>query len=224
MSGRDAILGKIRKSLGVTGAEPGRNATVDQRLRVAPRGVIPARGQLPPAERLDLFETMATKFSASVARVAGDSDVPAAIADYLRQHNLPATVRTGDDPRLAALPWGKTQIEVTRGPSSGYDPVSVSHALAGVAETGTLLLTSGADNPTTLNFLPETHIVVIEAKDVVGDYETAFDRLRARDGKGAMPRAVNMVTGPSRSGDIEQTLILGAHGPRSVHIVIVGEP
>ncbi|CAN5238029.1 lactate utilization protein [soil metagenome] len=224
MSSRDAILGKIRKSLGVTGEEPGRNANVDQRLRAAPRGVIPARGQLPPAERLDLFEAMAKKFSASVARVPRTDDVPAAIADYLRQHNLPAAVRTGDDPRLAALPWSRTQVAVTRGRSYGDDPVSVSHALTGVAETGTLLLTSGANNPTTLNFLPETHIVVIDAADVVGDYETAFDRLRARDGKGVMPRAVNMITGPSRSGDIEQTIILGAHGPRSVHIVIVGEP
>ncbi len=85
-----------------------------------------------------------------------------------------------------------------------------------------LVLTSGKDNPTTLNFLPETEIVVLDAADVAGDYETVWDRLRERFGKGTMPRTVNFVTGPSRSGDIEQTIILGAHGPRSLHIVIVG--
>jgi L-lactate dehydrogenase complex protein LldG len=148
--------------------------------------------------------------------------VPAAVAAYLRAHNLPATARMGDDNLLAGMPWDATQITLSRGASDGDDPVGVSHAFAGVAETGTLVLTSGPDNPTTLNFLPETHIVVLAAKDVAGDYETVWDRLRAAAGKGQMPRTVNMVTGPSRSGDIEQTILLGAHGPRRLHIVVVG--
>jgi L-lactate dehydrogenase complex protein LldG len=46
--------------------------------------------------------------------------------------------------------------------------------------------------------------------------------LRKAKGKGEMPRALNLITGPSRSGDIEQTIILGAHGPRALHIVVVG--
>jgi L-lactate dehydrogenase complex protein LldG len=98
----------------------------------------------------------------------------------------------------------------------------VGHALAGVAESGTIVLASGADNPTTLNFLPETHIVVLAAADIVGDYESAFDMIRDRYGKSAMPRTVNLITGPSRSADIEQTILLGAHGPRRLHLVIVG--
>jgi L-lactate dehydrogenase complex protein LldG len=102
--------------------------------------------------------------------------------------------------------------------------VSVAHADAGVAETGTLVLTSGQDNPTTLNFLPEVEIVVLTAADIAGDYETVWDRIRERYGRGTMPRTVNYVTGPSRSGDIEQTIILGAHGPRTLHIVVVGAP
>jgi L-lactate dehydrogenase complex protein LldG len=107
--------------------------------------------------------------------------------------------------------------------SDGRQLASVSHAFAGVAETGTLVLTSGRDNPTTLNFLPDNHIVVVEAKDVVGDYETVWQRLRERFGTGNLPRTVNMITGPSRSADIEQTLILGAHGPRRLHVIIVGD-
>jgi L-lactate dehydrogenase complex protein LldG len=90
------------------------------------------------------------------------------------------------------------------------------------AESGTLLLASGPDTPTTINFRPETHVVVVDAGDIVGDYETVWDVVRERYGKGALPRTVNMITGPSRSGDIEQTIILGAHGPRRLHIVIVG--
>jgi L-lactate dehydrogenase complex protein LldG len=89
-----------------------------------------------------------------------------------------------------------------------------------VAETGTLILTSGPDNPTTLNFLPENHIVILFADDIAGNYEDVWDRLRRMNGSN-LPRTVNMITGPSRTGDIEQTIELGAHGPRRLHIMIV---
>ena len=222
MSAREAILGKIRRSLGVSANDAGRRAIVIARLENAPRGVIPERGQLPPGERLALFKAMAEKVSATVAEVETAGDAPAAIAEYLRAHNLPAIVRMGDDAALAGLPWQRTAIEVRRGAADANDAIGVSHALAGVAESGTLVLASGADNPTTLNFLPETHVVVLAAEDVVGDYETVFAMLRKRYGKAALPRTVNMITGPSRSGDIEQTILLGAHGPRRLHIVIIG--
>ena len=222
MSARDAILGRIRRSLGVTKGDPGRRAIVIARLENAPKGVIPARGQLPPAGQRTLFRKMAEKVSATVAEIVSRDDIPKAIAEYLRGQNLPATVRIGEDPLLTRLPWEKTPLEVTQGPSVGDDPVSVSHAFAGVAESGTLVLASGVENPTTLNFLPETHIVVLAGKDLVGDYEAAWAKLRGQYGKGVLPRTVNLITGPSRSGDIEQTIILGAHGPRRLHIIVVG--
>jgi L-lactate dehydrogenase complex protein LldG len=222
MSAREAIFGSIRKSLGVTGEELRRNATVDDRLTKAPKGIIPARGQLPQSERIALFSAMAEKVQASVERVADEGAIPGAVAAYLRQHNLPAALRMGDDPLLAGLAWRRTAIEVKQGASDGTDAVGLSHAFAGVAESGTLVLASGPDNPTTINFLPETHIVVLKAEDVAGDYEAVWDRLRERYGPGLLPRAINWITGPSRSGDIEQTILIGAHGPRRLHIVIVG--
>lgn len=224
MSGRDAILSRIRQSLGVTGAEASRRREVEERIDEAPRGVIPARGQLPDPERVALFCRMAEATFTTIDRVPSAELVPETIAMYLRSKNLPAALRRGDDPRLAALPFDRApQLAVTTGASRGDDLIALSHAEGAVAETGTLVMTSGPDNPTTLNFLPDYHIVVLDAADVAGDYETVFDRLRARFGKGAMPRTVNMITGPSRSGDIEQKLLLGAHGPRSLHIVVVGE-
>jgi L-lactate dehydrogenase complex protein LldG len=222
MSARDTVFGKIRRSLGVTGAEPRRNATVDDRLSRAPSGVIPARGQLAPEAQVALFVSMAEKAAATVTRIAEAEAIPTAVADYLRSQNLPARLRLGDDPLLNGLAWTRTQIEMKHGASDGTDAVGLSHAAGGVAETGTLMLTSGNDNPTTINFLPDTHVVVLRAADIVGDYEAAWQGIRATYGKGAMPRTVNMVTGPSRSGDIEQTILLGAHGPRRLHIVVVG--
>ena len=221
MSARDEIFANIRRSLGVTGREAPRRMAVEERIDRAPRGVIPERGQLPPEERLAMFRQMAEANFASVDRVASAGDVPEAIAAWLRNANLPATLRMGSDLRLKVMPWQATTLDVQHGASDGRDLNAVSYAFAGVAETGTLVLTSGDANPTTLNFLPDNHIVVIGAKDVVGDYEEMWSRLRFTHGKGEMPRAVNWITGPSRSADIEQTLLLGAHGPRKLHIVIV---
>jgi L-lactate dehydrogenase complex protein LldG len=221
-SARATLFASIRKSLGVTGDEPARRAAVAERLKSHPRGVIPARGQLPPAERVKLFAAMVEAAAGSAEILESAADVPGAVAALLRRHNLPLQVRRGDDPRLAALPWDKERaLEVSTGPSDGHQLASVSHAFAGVAETGTLVMASGHDNPTTLNFLPDTHIVVVSAADIAGDYETVWQRVRDTYGIEALPRAINMITGPSRSADIAQILILGAHGPRRLHVLIV---
>ena len=225
MNTRETVFASIRRALGVTGDEAPRVRAVADRLSGHPAGVVPARGQLPDKERAELFRRMAELASASVETIADAADVPAAIAAFLRQHNLPMQVRRGDDQRLAALPWERAaMLEVTSGVSDGHQLASVSHALAAVAETGTLVLASGPDNPTTLNFLPDNHIVVVDARDLAGDFEAVWTRLREKYGEGLMPRAVNMITGPSRSADIEQTLILGAHGPRRLHVIVVGQP
>jgi L-lactate dehydrogenase complex protein LldG len=224
MSARDAIFSRVRRSLKVDGegGDPARRAVVIGRLEAPARGVIPARGQVALEDRIALFARMAEKVAATVARVPLPDAFPEAVAEFLRNNNLPAELRMGADPRLAAMPWNKTQLTVSHGASDGQDAVGVSHADAGVAESGTLVLTSGPDNPTTVNFLPESHIVAIDAADIAGDYETTWDQLRRRYGKGVLPRTVNMITGPSRSADIEQTILLGAHGPQRLHIVIVG--
>ena len=78
---------------------------------------------------------------------------------------------------------------------------------------------SGADTPTATALLPDTHIAVVSAARVVSGMEEAFALVRRE--RATMPRAVNMISGPSRTGDIEQTIVLGAHGPYRVHILLV---
>ena len=221
MSAREDILSNIRRSLGVNGREAPRLSAVQERLRMAPRGVMPARGQVSGAERVALFRAEAERVAASVAEVSQAQDIVSEAARYLREHNLPATLRMGADARLADLDWSETAIEVTNGPSQGDDLNGLSHAFGAIAETGTLAMTSGPGNPTTLNFLPDNHIVVLREADLVGDAESLWDRLRAAYGKALAPRTVNLITGPSRSGDIEQQIVLGAHGPRRLHIIIL---
>jgi len=220
---RDVLLASIRRSLGVTGNEEPRLAAVKARLERRARGVVPARGQLPPAKRVKLFRAMVEAANGTIENVPRRDDVPAAVTAFLRARNLPMQLRCGADPRLAAMPWqSERTLDIRIGRSDGNDLTAISHAFGAVAETGTVALTSGPDNPTTLNFLPDSHIVVVDAADIVGDYETLWQRLRERY-NGLMPRTVNLVTGPSRSADIGQILVLGAHGPRRLHVLVVGE-
>jgi L-lactate dehydrogenase complex protein LldG len=221
MSARDDVFANIRRSLGVKGSETIRRQMLAERLERAPKGVVPARGQVAGEDRIALFKLQAEAALATVTEVASAAEVPQSIALFLRNHNLPATLRMGDDPRLEKMPWAETTLEMSQGPSEGRDLNAVSHAFGAVAESGTVVMVSGHENPSTLNFLPDNHIVVVSAKDIAGDYESVWSRVRFAFGKSSMPRTVNWITGPSRSGDIEQTLLLGAHGPRRLHIVVV---
>ncbi len=222
MTSRDAILGRINTTLNRASEKSARQQAVKARLSKHPKGTIPARARLDKKAQLKLFCDQAEKVQTSIRRVKSYNGVPKAIADYLRDHNLPAGFCMGEDERLQNLPWEKARaLEIKTGPSDGEDAVGVSHAFGGIAETGTLLLVSGKDNPTTINFLPETHVVVVRSRDIDGDYESLWSRLRKEYGTGKLPRTVNWITGPSRSGDIQQTILLGAHGPRSLHVIVV---
>ena len=220
---RTRTLNKVKLAVATGKDEDARAKAVRSRLRRRARNLVPARSDGTAGEQVALFREQAEAVAASVVEVASADDVPQAVTDFLRENNLPASIKHGDDPALTALPWQKTPtLERTSGPAVGDDQVSLSHAVAGVAETGTLIMTSGPDNPTTLNFLPETHIVMLNRASIVGAYEDAWDVIREAHGNGKLPRTVNMISGPSRTADVEQTIQLGAHGPRRLHIVVVG--
>ena len=157
-----------------------------------------------------------------MTQVADQADVPAAVADYLAAQNLPGRLVMAPHPELRAIPWSsRPLLEIREGRAEATDAVSVQHGYAGIAEeTGALMLPSARPNGrVTLNLLADTAIVLLRAESIVGAYEEAWDRLRAEFG--TLPRNVMLVTGPSRSADIEQTLELGAHGPRRLHVVLL---
>jgi L-lactate dehydrogenase complex protein LldG len=219
---RAAILARIRKAA-ATGDEEARCHAVAARLVTHKPNLIPKRAEGDLAHRLAVFSAQMDAVGGSVETVSDLHAVPEAVAAYLRQLNLPARIRHGEDAALASLPWHRAgTLEVAHGRADPGDTASLSHAYAGVAETGTLILISGSDNPTSLNFLPEAHIVVVDAEDLLGNYEEAWARLREKFGPGNMPRTVNMISGPSRTGDVEQTIVRPAHGPKNMHVIVVG--
>jgi L-lactate dehydrogenase complex protein LldG len=220
---RALVLSRIRAGLGVAGRDRAREAAVEARLRAHPRGTIPARAHASREALIELMTTMLAAQGAEVTRAATPGDAVLAVAEDLRNHSLPSRLRVGGDAQLAALPWDVMPgVELVFGPANGEDRAGLSRAVTAAAETGTLVLVSGVDNPTTVAFLPEAHFILVSAGDVVGSYEEAFDRLRAIYGEGALPRTVNLISGPSRTADIEQTIVRGAHGPKRLHVVTLG--
>ena len=216
------ILGAIRRGLRRGPLPEDQAAMLRGRMVLHPRQLVPARSRLPHARQVDLFVANVEKEFGTVARVADMADVPAAIGDYLAAQNLPGVVVMAPHPELRAIDWSvRPLLEIRMGRAEGTDRVSVQQGFAAIAETGTLMLPSSAERPTTLNILAETEIVVLRASRVVGAYEDAWDLLRSDIG--VMPRNVMLITGPSRSADIEQTLELGAHGPRRLHVIVVDE-
>ncbi len=221
MSARDDILEALRRSHRRGPLDRDAQAGIEERMGRHPRGPQLARVALDSAALVDLFAAKATAAAATVDRISTVTEIPAAIAAYLARENLPAQLIVAPDPQLDDVPWqNRPMLTLRRGAARATDLTSVTGAFAGIAETGTLMLTSGPQSPTTLNFLPETHIVVLRRGQIVGALEDAWDRLRGRLGH-TMPRTVNFITGPSRSADIGQQLQMGAHGPRRLHIVLV---
>ena len=224
MTNREQILNAVRRSLK---RAPGDGAaeSVEERLADRPRGPLPARAQIPPREQIDLFLAQAEAVQTTVERLADLSDVPKAVSAYLSGQNLPQSLRVAPDGQLSSLPWQEDAplLEVGYGRAEPDDSTSLTPVFAGIAETGTLMLRSGSESPVTLNFLPETHIAVIFASQIVGTYEDAWQRFPDAGQDRRLPRTVNFITGPSRTGDIEQKILLGAHGPKRLHILLIDD-
>jgi len=167
------------------------------------------------------FVAQSERLSTTIDRVATMQEVPGMVALYLQVRGLGA--RAIAWPSLAALEWAAVGLHVEARPPvrdvPAHDLVGITGCFAAVAETGTLTLLSGSDTPASMALLPETHIAIVPTARVVAHMEDAFALLRHE--RGVPPRALNFISGPSRTGDIEQTIVLGAHGPYRVHVILV---
>ncbi len=218
MSARERVLARLREARRTAGGpedEAGRAEVARRTAARRPYGPVPELGE---RSRIERFAEKAAGVQCTVESVASLSALPGAVAEALRDRNLPASVRMGGDPRFADLDW--RGLEVSVGAARLDEPVALSRAVAGVAETGSLAFLSGPENPVTLTFAGDHHLVALFERDVVGNFEEVWARIREAE---LDPRTVNFVTGPSRSADIEQRLNLGAHGPVSVHVFLIGE-
>ena len=162
------------------------------------------------------FRERALGLASTVDEVDTLAAVPAAAARYLKANSLPLTAVCWAE--FAALDWRAAGVEIAVREARDTDLVGITGAFCAIAETGTLMTMSGRDTPAAVSLLPETHIAVAGKSRIVRGMEEAWQLMR--DELDDPPRAVNFISGPSRTADIEQTVTLGAHGPYRVHIIL----
>ncbi|MGB0865148.1 MAG: LutC/YkgG family protein [Granulosicoccaceae bacterium] len=212
MSSREQIIGNIRHSLG-------RGELSAQQQEALQMRQNSRRHHARPATSTDLLEQLKQqmeKVQMSVTELATESEIGDAVSAYLREHQLPAAITVA--PELAAIDWPDS-LEVHTGAARPNDLNSVTGCVCAIAETGSVLMQASAQSPATLRFMPDNHMVVLRRDQIVAHLEDAWDTIRAQDG--GVSRAVHINTGPSRTGDVEQVIEIGAHGPRRMHVFLL---
>jgi L-lactate dehydrogenase complex protein LldG len=213
---RTAILARIRAAQGRGASSRPSHAEVEAMETYIARH--PA-GPLPPIEH-DLvarFRARAESMQSTTDAVARMADAPGAVARYLQANGLP---REGCIwPQLAALDWAGAGLRLAPRGAEDRDAIGVTGVYCALAETGTLMVLSGPQTPATASLLPPTHIAIVPVARIVRHMEDGWALARAELGE--LPRAVNFISGPSRTGDIDQTISVGVHGPYRVHMVLV---
>jgi L-lactate dehydrogenase complex protein LldG len=218
---REAVLGRVRKALRKTAPDPRARADAQACIDAHQQGPRPAM----PADLVARFAQRATDMQSTVERIGSIAEIPQAVRRYLDALVLAPDLREQRSsqgvcwPEFADLPWSDSGLSIEARPTVGFDRLGITGTFCAIAETGTLVFLSGPQTPTATALLPDTHVAVIRADRIVSGMEEAFALVRAE--RGAMPRAMNMISGPSRTGDIEQTIVLGAHGPFRVHILLL---
>ncbi len=222
MDARAFILERLRERLGHDNASPARmkakRREVAGRIAAPPAHPIPARSRVGVAARRDLFIRMAEMAKASVTGLAKAEALPEILGGVLDERGFGRDILATCEPQMLALPWAGAGLSLHHGRGHGATQASVALAVAGVAETGSLLFLSAPESPMTVQLLCDLHCVLLLESRIFGTMEDALADLRA--GHPALPAAVTFVTGPSRTADIEQQMQLGAHGPRELRIYL----
>ena len=218
---RRAILGRVRSALSVRENDAARIKAAEGYVAAHAQGPRPAM----PTDLVTRFTHRAHDMASTLERIATRTEIPHAVARYVDALDLPDALAMQKSrlgvcwPEFADLDWDGAGLSIEPRPTLGHDRLGITGSFCAIAETGTLVFTAGASTPTATTLLPDTHIAVVRESRIVSGMEEAFALVRAEHGM--LPRAINLISGPSRTGDIEQTIVLGAHGPFRVHILLL---
>lgn len=215
MSARENILARIR-------ANSRRSGTTSAAERAAARSTMERheRGPQPSIalrEPIQHFIDECSRLKTTVQEVANVDAIPQEVARYLALESL--TTNLAGWPEFAALDWAAAGLTFDNRPANGDDLVGVTGCYCAIGETGTVLLLGARDTPKVTALLPETHLCVVKKSRIVATMEDAFAMMRKEVGE--PPRATFFISGPSRTADIEQTIVIGAHGPYRVHVILL---
>ena len=218
---RRNILERVRRALSVGENDAVRIRRAEEYVAARAQGPRPAM----PADLVTRFMHRAHDMASTLERIAARAEIPHAVARYIDALDLPDAIAAQKSrlgvcwPEFSDLDWDGAGLSIEARATLGHDRLGITGSFCAIAETGTLVFTSAPSSPTATALLPDTHVAIVRESRIVAGMEEAFAWVRSEHGK--LPRAINMISGPSRTGDIEQTIVLGAHGPFRVHILLL---
>lgn len=219
VSSRESILTKLRESVGRSAVKDQGNSSEKlekpQSLR-SDSAVRPTIG----GDVVERFILKVQASGASVTRVRARGEVPAAVSTFLGENNLHDSIVVSDEAVLQGLHWPEN-VSVDCRAANESDKTSVTGAVFAVAESGSVVISSGRTAPNSMAFLPDNHISVVMTSQLVSNLDDVLKNFGGDKESESMPRALSFVTGPSKTADVEQTLQHGAHGPKRKHIILV---
>lgn len=214
---RERILAAIGSSQSAVMPADSETLTVSERLQRRPRGPLP----ILPGDLELVFKMRLQGAAATCSTVAADQQAQQQIGQqvlqWLQQQNAALSLTCSESELLDSVDWPEA-LDVSKCSDNSIHDTTVCEAFCAIAETGSLVLLSSRASPTTLNFLPDNFICLLHRQTIVQHIEDVWQRVRTETG--GMPRALNIITGPSRTADVEQTIQLGAHGPRRMHVIL----
>lgn len=223
---RERMLARVRAALGAgNGGGSADSQAVAARLAHPPLHPRPAFARTEGTEKETRLVRCLKDQGADLIAIDDLAALPSRVDALLDRINPRPRLVIADDERLTTLAWPHAGAPALWNPDQtlGDGTAALTHAFAAVAETGTLVLTSSAASPASLAFLPELHIVALAREDITASFEDAFARVAAGSGTRRLPRAVNLVSGASRTGDIGGKIVKGAHGPRRLAVILYGK-
>ena len=208
MSSRHIILKKLRAAQEpFTDVEP-----------IADKQPVVAMRDTSPQALRERFIAEAQKVFMNVHEVSSPADAIETILDLIGEEKRILSWASDRIP-LSDLPAALEAAGISIAePKDGSVLVGITGVNAALAATGSLVLYSGVGQYRATSLLPDKHIAVVKTSQLLLDMETWAAQSKAEFTK---PANITVVTGPSKTADIAQTLILGAHGPRAVHIVLL---
>jgi L-lactate dehydrogenase complex protein LldG len=216
-SARDAILKRVRQALAAPSEVP---SWLNQ--PVTPGPVFPLPANEPNACR-DRFRDEFSALFGEFHEVDSLADGKRWLADWLTANHVHETILAAGDERLCLFLSQLSNLSWVREEQPARElaacPVGITQCESLVAESGTICVSAGLTGRAG-TILPPIHLVVATKDQLVPDLDTSLVRLHERYGK-RLPSTMSWITGPSRTGDIEKILVLGAHGPKRLILLLL---
>ncbi len=215
MNGRDKIFGAIRSRLHRTVDVEEARAAIAERVKTKRAE---SRAVASQDELITRFRTLLSEGGSGSAECSAD-ELGTQIEEYLRGRQISPEVVVAPADAIERYKLDSSALQMRTGAMRKDDRTSITEAISGVAETGSVLLASSPQFPALASFIVQTHIVLVKRESIVASLEDSWDELRHRHVR--VPRHCVWVTGASSTGDIDMRLVIGAQGPRMLQIFIV---